>query len=387
MRIIARLNVGGPAHHVCLLTGRMDPERFDSVLVFGSLGSGEASFEPLAKRYGARLLRVPALRPEISPLQDACALIALVRLMRRLRPHIVETHTAKAGVIGRLAARLALGRRAIVLHTYHGHVLHGYFGPRTTRAFRVVESAMAHLSDALIAVSSATVDELVTMNVAPHDKFHTVALGLELEPFLDSEGKNRDVARERLGVNRDEVLALYVGRLVRVKRVDVLLRAIAEARARGVAVRLAVAGDGDERPRLEVLASSLGLDRAVDFLGFRTDLAELVEASDLAVLSSDNEGTPVAIIEAAAGGRPAVATAVGGVADIVTAETGRLVPPGDINAFATALCEMAHDPQTVARMGVRARAHVREAYAVDRLLRDMDRLYAGLLSRRSRSHA
>jgi glycosyltransferase involved in cell wall biosynthesis len=383
LRIIARLNIGGPAHHVSILSGRMDPGRYDTLLLAGALGPGEGSSERLAQLHGARLEYVDGLSPEIAPRADMRALAALMRIMRAFRPHVVDTHTAKAGTLGRLAARLALGPRPIVVHTYHGHVLSGYFGPAETAVYRAIERGLARATDQLVAVSQATADELVGMGVAPADRFVTIPIGLELDAFLTSGRADGAGFREQLGVAPDDVLAVFVGRLAAIKRVDVLLDAVAIARRGGVRLRLAVVGDGELRGELEARTQELGIRDAVGFCGFRTDLAAIAAGTDIAVLSSDNEGTPVALIEAAAAGRPAVSTHVGGVADIVRPETGVLVPPGDPTALAHGLSALAADRDLRQRMGAAARAHVQRTFRAERLIDDMDRLYMRLLARRA----
>src|SRR6478735_7755654 len=158
MRVIARLNMGGPAHHVGFLSGLLDPERYETVLLHGDVGAGEAALSSTADRYGVRRETVPGLRPELR------ALVALVRAVRRFRPDIVHTHTAKAGMLGRLAA-LAMRPRPIIVHTYHGHVLEGYFGRLLNAFYRALERGLARVSDALIGVSSATVDDLVRLRI------------------------------------------------------------------------------------------------------------------------------------------------------------------------------------------------------------------------------
>jgi glycosyltransferase involved in cell wall biosynthesis len=307
----------------------------------------------------------------------------MVRLIRGFRPHIVHTHTAKAGAIGRLAARMALGRGVVVVHTYHGHVLTGYFGPARTAAFRWLERLLGLVSDRLVGVSQATVDDLVRLRIAARRKFTMIPLGLELDRFLAIDTAPSGAFRDELGAAPDECVALFVGRLVPIKRVDLAIRAVAEARRRGARLRLVVAGDGELRRSLERLAEELGLCGHVSFLGFREDLDRLVEGADLALLTSDNEGTPVALIEAAAGSRPSVATAVGGVRDIVTWETGRLAPAGDVTGVADVLVELAEDPIARATLGKAARTHVRSKYSSDRLLRDIDQLYSVLLAKRA----
>ncbi|HEX8156203.1 MAG TPA: glycosyltransferase [Solirubrobacteraceae bacterium] len=384
LRIIARLNVGGPAHHVSILSGRSDPERYDTLLLAGSLGPGEGSSDALAGRHGARLRYVDGLAPKLAAGADARALRALVGVMRAFRPHIVDTHTAKAGALGRVAARIALGPRPILVHTYHGHVLSGYFSPAKSAAFRAIERTLATTTDQLIGVSQATVDELVGMGIARPQRFATVPIGLELDAFLTSERADGARFRNEVGAGADDVLALFAGRLAPIKRVDLLLEAIAVARRGGARVRLAIVGDGELRPELEARSAALELTDAVAFCGFRCDMAAIVAAADLAVLSSDNEGTPVALIEAAAASRPAVSTRVGGVQDIVGPQTGLLVPAGDATALGRAIAKLAADRGLRERMGAAARAHVQPRFQADRLVRDIDALYGELLARRRR---
>jgi glycosyltransferase involved in cell wall biosynthesis len=378
LRIIARMNVGGPAYHVSLLSGRLDPSRYETLLVAGAVGPGEASFEELAERCGAEMHHVPALGPALHPVRDTAALLALIREARRFCPHIVHTHTAKAGLLGRIAA-LAVTPRPVIVHTYHGHVLSGYFGPVRTAVFRGIERLLARVSDCLIGVSQVTVDELVVQRVGPRHRFRVVRLGLELDRFLRLERADGDAFRQELGLAAGDVLAVFVGRLVPIKRVDMLLEAVARARLDGARMRLAVVGDGALRSALERQAAELGLSGAVSFLGYRRDLDRIAGATDIAVLSSRNEGTPVALIEAAAAGRPAVATDVGGVGDVVTPSTGRLVPSGDVDAFAAALVELSGDRTAREEMGAAAREHVGRTFTVEQLLANVDCLYAELL--------
>ena len=374
--MIARLNIGGPAYHVSLLSGRLDPERYETLLVAGRPGPGEGSFEQLARRYGARLELLPSLSPEIDPAADARSLRALARIVRSFGPHIVHTHTAKAGALGRTATLLAAPRpRPLIVHTYHGHVLEGYFGPAVTAGYRAIERGLGRFSDRLVGVSQATVDDLVRLRVAAPERFTIVPLGLELERFL-----SLGPPPER---SDGDVVALYAGRLVPIKRVDVLLRAVARARAGGARVRLVVLGDGELRPELEALARELGIDAHVSFLGYRDDVVPHLAEADMAVLSSANEGTPVALIEAAAAGRPLVGTRVGGVADVVTPGTGVLVESGDVEGLGAALAELAADAALRLDIGSRAREHVRASYGSARLLADVDRLYRELLATRS----
>jgi glycosyltransferase involved in cell wall biosynthesis len=378
LRVIARMNLGGPAHHVALLSERLDPEKYESTLATGNVGRGEEEF-PLH----SSVLRIDPLGPDIRPSDDLKALLELVRLIRRLRPAIVETHTSKAGMLGRTAALLAIRPRPVLIHTYHGHVLRGYFGPPKTAAFRSIERLLAHATDLLVGVSTATVEELVQLRVAPRAKFKVLPLGLDLDPMLALPADSGGPFREEIRASPEETVFTYTGRLVPIKRPESMLRATALARQRGAAVRVAVVGDGELRPRLEALAGELGCAEAVEFVGYRRDLTTIARGSDAALLTSANEGTPVALIEAAAAARPAVATDVGGVRDIVAEDTGLLAPPGDEHALAQHMVRFASDPELRRQMGERARERVRRRFALSRLVEEVEEIYSTLLVRRT----
>lgn len=335
----------------------------------------------LAEREGARMEFVSSLVQPVSPSNDSRAFAQLASIMRRFRPTIVHTHTAKAGFIGRAAA-LTVRPRPLIVHTFHGHVLEGYFGPAKAAVYRRLEREMARFSDVLIGVSEATVDDLVRLGVAPREKFRVIPLGTDLRRFaeLDRE-KDRRSLRGELGVSENETLLLFVGRLVPIKRLDVLLNAVPRAVEHGAAVRLAIVGDGEVRAELEELAAELGIRDKVHFLGYRRDLPRIAAAADVAVLSSDNEGTPVSLIEAAASGLPAVATAVGGVPKVVNEEVGIVVPPRDPEAFGRAVARLANAPELRREMGERARPEALRRYSDQRLLGNVRSLYTELLER------
>jgi glycosyltransferase involved in cell wall biosynthesis len=373
--------MGGPAHQAALLSGRrFFPERYETLLVHGSLPAGEESLADLSREEGATMRFLDELRTPIDPLHDSRALLKLIRIARAFKPDVVHTHTAKAGFLGRQAA-LAVRPRPAIVHTYHGHVLEGYFGAAKSRLYLELERALSRVSDRLIGVSEATVDDLVRLGVAPRQRFSVLPLGLDLGPLAEPDDSGLgERTRGELGVAPEEVLLVFVGRVVPIKRLDVLLRALAQAGGPGPRVRLALVGDGEERPGLEALASALGIERDVLFLGYRRELRSLFAAADLAVLSSDNEGTPVSLIEAGAAGLPAVATDVGGVGEVVGEQTGILVPPGDPVALAGALRQMADDPERRRTFGRAARSRVTERYGAARLIGDVDALYRELVS-------
>jgi glycosyltransferase involved in cell wall biosynthesis len=216
--------------------------------------------------------------------------------------------------------------------------------------------------------------------VAPREKFRVIPIGLDLARFTTPPEGARAEFRRQAGAGNGDVLLTFVGRLVPIKRVDLALEAFAQARASGAPLRLAIVGDGEERAGLEQLARELGVADRVKFVGYSDDMVKVTAGSDIALLTSANEGTPVSLIEAAAAGKPAVATGVGGVADVVTAETGRVVPAGDAGALAAAITELAADPAQRAAMGAEAQRHVLGRFSVERLLTDIDQLYRELRS-------
>jgi glycosyltransferase involved in cell wall biosynthesis len=300
-----------------------------------------------------------------------------------VRPQILHTHTAKAGTIGRLAARLLGGAGPpIVVHTFHGHVLRGYFDPVRSTAFRLLERWLARRTTALIAVSPEVRDDLVSLGVAPREKFTVVRLGIELDERVgtDSDGPRADM-RRALGIPADRFVVGWIGRMTGVKRTDDVLLAVRALRERGVDTVLCMVGDGPDRDAVERRAHQLGIVRDSLFLGYQEEVASYYAAFDALILPSANEGTPVSAIEALAGGRPVVATRVGGVPDVVRdGVDGFLVEPGDVDAMAERLSALAADPPLRHRMGEAGRASVHERYSVERLLDDIDALYRRLLA-------
>jgi len=320
------------------------------------------------------------MQREISALQDARSALQVAEIMRETRPHILHTHTAKAGAIARAAAVLAGDARPkVVVHTFHGHVLRGYFGSLRTAVFRQVERALARPSDALIAVSPEVRDDLVELGVAPAEKFVVVRLGIPLAERLDSDTEDMDY-RALYGIPRDAFVVGWVGRMTGVKDTGVVLQAVAALRARGVDAVVCLVGDGPDRESLEELAYELGIARAAYFAGYQSDIAGFYRLFDTFFLPSVNEGTPVSAIEALATGTPVVANRVGGVPDVVRdGIDGFLVEPGDIESAAERLETLARDPTLRTKLGDAGRERVRGRYAVARLVDDVDRLYRSLL--------
>lgn len=382
LRVIARLNVGGPALHVAYLTEGLAARGYDTTLVAGTVGSGEESMAFVAAEHHVQVETIDELHRNISPFRDARSILRLARIIRRERPAILHTHTAKAGAVGRIAALLAGDARPpIVVHTFHGHVLRGYFNPVASFAFRVLERWLARASTKLVAVSPEVRDDLVELGVAPASKFEVIRLGIELDRRIGGDGAGRRETRRMIGIGEDVFVVGWFGRMTAVKRTGDVVRALRALVDRDVDARLLLVGDGPERGALERQAHELGVMKRCLFLGYQQEVSRYYDAIDALLLPSANEGTPVSVIEALAAQRPAVATDVGGTADVITdGLDGFLVEPGDVDALAARLAELARDPERRARMGEAGRSRVLGRYAVDRLIDDVDRLYRSLLA-------
>lgn len=381
LRVIARLNVGGPALHVAYLTAGLADRGYDTTLVAGTVGSGEESMAFVAEKRGVHIETLDELHREIAPLRDLRTILRLSRLIRRERPTILHTHTAKAGAVGRIAALLAGDARPpVIVHTFHGHVLRGYFNPMMTAAFRVLERMLARGTTTLVAVSPEVRDDLVALRVAPASKFAVVRLGIELGERVSGDDEKRRETRRLLGIPPEAFVVGWVGRMTAVKRTDDVARTLRALVDRGVDAYLCLVGDGPDRVGLERRVHELGIARRCLFVGYQEDVARFYDTIDVLLLTSVNEGTPVSVIEALAAGRPVVATRVGGVSDVVRHEVdGFLVDAADVESLGARLAELAGDPELRARMGSAGRAHVIERYAVERMVDDIDRLYRSLL--------
>ncbi len=377
MRVIARLNVGGPAIHATLLSRRLEAHGFETLLVAGAEGPHEGRYLDLHGADVRRLEVIPDLGREIHPWRDWQAYRSLVRLIRKYRPHIIHTHTAKAGMLGRLAAwRCGV---PVVVHTFHGHVFHGYFGRVRTAAFVGVEQLLARRTTRLLAVSAQVRDEVLARGIGRPDQFEVLRLGFDLDRFSRAESQ-RGRLRQELGIAPEVPLVGIVARLVPIKAHEVFIAMAAEvARARPETVFLII-GDGELKPALTAQVARAGLADRVRFLGWRSDLDCVYADLDVVVLTSRNEGSPVALTEAMASARPVVSTMVGGVQELV-GDAGLLCPVDDAACLAASVRRLLDSPDLAADLGVRARARVIPAYSEDRLVADMAALYARLLPR------
>ena len=390
VRVITRLNIGGPAQQAILLTRRLQGAAVQSLLVTGKPEPGEGDLSDLLGPSAGRRVIIPELRRPIRPWQDLAALVKLMRLLQRERPAILHTHMAKAGTLGRVAGffynRLGAGRRpgqrVSLIHTFHGHVLEGYFPGWLSQVFLGIERWLAAGTDILIAISPALQQELLGKGIGRPEQWRLVPLGFDLSALLQLPPPPE----------RTPVRIGFVGRLVPIKNPALFLTAIARlVRGSPVPVEAFVIGDGPLRPSLERDVAAGGLAPHVRFLGWQRDLPRLYEALDVVCLTSDNEGTPVAVIEALAAARGVVATDVGGVRDVLDgadgapaaipaggfqeARHGVLVRAGDAGGLAAALRHLTESPSRRRTLGLAGRRAVSRAFDDARLIADLSAVY------------
>ena len=369
LRIIARMNVGGPAWQSSVLTRGLVEHGFETRLLTGQVDGGEADFVSL-RDPELPVVEIEGLGRSLRMGGDLRAFVAIIREIRRFNPHIVHTHTTKAGVVGRIAAMLT--GVPVRVHTFHGHVLRGYFSPTVTRLVAFVERMLARRTTALVAVGERVRDELLAAGVARRDRFTVIPPGVALPPVVD-----RAEARIALGLSSDGPVVLFVGRLTAVKRLDRLLEAFAEVRDRVPDAVLVVAGEGDLTDEVRSVAASLG--DAVRLVGWQSDVARLYASADLVVISSDNEGMPVTLLEAAMAGVPGVTTDVGSAAEVVEHGVTGLVVPPDADALSAALVELLLDAERRSVMGRAAAERAAERFGSARLVTDHAVLYRRLM--------
>ncbi|MBI4355038.1 MAG: glycosyltransferase [Candidatus Omnitrophica bacterium] len=390
LRIIARLNIGGPARQALLLSETLNGGSFASRLVYGRPAPDEGDWSDRLNASASRI-RLNRFGRELHPINDVATLWQLCRVVAEFRPDIIHTHTAKAGALGRLAGGLMNARwrwshdrhRAVLVHTFHGHVLAGYFPQVMTRLFLGIERALARRTDRIIAVSPSVREELLRLGIGDAERVTVVRLGLPLDDLLAVEPPPAPARPCRVGI---------IGRLVPIKRHELFLQMAQRCRmeAPGTDWRFAVVGDGERRSELEGLAQRLGLHGTLTFTGWQSDLPAVYRGLDVVCLTSANEGTPVSLIEALAAHRAVVATEVGGVRDIVgptvtrqegiqIAERGLLIGHGDSAALSRAVQMLAAQDELRLRLGRAGRQFVQHHYSAEQLIHHLTQLYEELV--------
>ena len=404
LRIINRFNLGGPTHNAAYLT-RYLPDDYETLLVGGSQEATEEGSHHILHNLGVEPLILPELQREVAPWRDRGAYTRIKKLIKEFKPDIVHTHAAKAGAVGRMAAA-DLGVKAIV-HTFHGHVFHSYFGPVRTALYKNIERFLARRSSKIVAISEKQKSELVDEHRITHaDKVNVIPLGFDLDRFQKDQAAKRALFRKVYGVADDEIAIGIVGRLVPIKNHDLFLEVLARVSKRtGRKLRAFIVGDGEERDRLEARTSALGLSQVagpyfnghgfghgvngkpmvpsalVTFTSWIKEVDIVNAGVDIVMLTSLNEGTPVSLIEAQAADRPIVSTRVGGIENVVLQDrTALLSESGDTAGLEEHLLRLVEDDALRARMGGGGWAHVRERFHYARLVQDMDAMYRELLN-------
>ncbi len=404
VRIIDRLNIGGPTKHVTWLTAGLAGEEFETTLITGTVPPHEGDMSWFATQAGVTPLVIKEMSREIG-VRDALVVFKLWRLFRHIKPDIVHTHKAKAGAAGRLAAWLyrwltlstLWGRphSCHVVHTFHGHIFHGYYGAAKSKLFVVIESALARwFSHRIITISEQQRREInETFGVGCSAQFRVIPLGIDCDEQAAQPRAPR--LRAEYQLNEDELAVGIVGRLCAVKNHALFLQAVAQfqqlAPELARRTRFFIIGDGELRETLAAQAQTLGLTERVTFTGFRQDVAALYADLDVVALSSVNEGTPLTLIEAMNSGCAVLATEVGGVVDILGArgerqdelqmwEQGVTVATGDVAAFTRGLIYLLTQPEARSAMGLRGQGFVRQRLSRERLLNDIAELYRELVA-------
>ncbi len=392
IRIIDRMNIGGPAKHVTWLTAGLDAARFETTLVTGVVTEHEGDMSDFARAAGVEPVVINELGRELG-WRDGLVILKLFALMRRVQPDVVHTHKAKAGAVGRVAAFLyrwltpsALWlrpRRCFVVHTFHGHIFHSYYGVLKTKLFVLIERMLARLAtDCIVVISQQQRREInEQFGVGRAEQFRVIPLGLDF-----GEAKAARSLREESGLDADTWVVAIVGRLCAVKNQAMFLESAALLLKQNHRIHFFVVGDGELREQLSAQAAQLNITENVTFTGFRDDVSALYSDCDLVALTSLNEGTPLTLIEAMYAGCPVVSTKVGGVLDLLGDETTQLegiaqhehgctVASRDIISFACAILHLLERPTLRHIMGAQGRAFVTNKYSCARLLADIEHLY------------
>lgn len=396
VRIIARLNVGGPARHVVWLTKELNNADFQSVLIAGTVPEGEEDMGWFADENGVKPIFIEEMSRELSP-KDIVSLWKVYREIKKAKPDIIHTHTAKAGTIGRIAGffyRLFSHKKVKIVHTFHGHIFHSYYGNLKTKIFLFIEKTLARFAtDRIITISQQQFEEIhEEFGIGKTMQFEIIPLGIDLDKFAAHTTK-RDILRDEIGAKPDEILVGFVGRLTEVKNIPLLLKVAEMYKNKrdkdSPKLKFLIIGDGNLREELKAESEKLNLTETVSFLGNRNDADVFYAGLDIVALTSLNEGTPLSLIEAMANGKAVISTSVGGVIDLLgeieTEEKGYKIcrrgvrtKSNDIEGFFQGLVYLAHEKELRASMSAKGENFVRENYAKERLFTDIRRLYEKL---------
>ncbi len=389
LQIVNRLNLGGITYNAATIAAHLRPE-FETMIVAGMKDESEESSEFMVLKLGLEPMYLPDMHREINLRSDYKAYKHLLKIIREFKPDVVHTHAAKAGLIGRLAAKRA-GVKVIV-HTFHGHVFHSYFGKLKTSFFINLERGLAWISSAIIAISENQKKELCeTYKISSCKKIHLVELGYDLVPFQENPEVKRAKFREQYSIQPHQIAIGIIGRLVPIKNLKLFIEAFSITHQKyGDKTKAFIIGDGEQMAELQEFCETLGLtistpknineSSSLVFTSWIHEIDIAMNGIDILTISSLNEGTPASLIEAQAAGKPIVATNVGGVSNIVLeGETALLVESGDIIGFSNALNQLLSNEQLRLKMSLKGPSYVLSRFHEKRLCKDISDLYAKLL--------
>ena len=387
LRIINRFNLGGPTFNAALLSKHL-PQPYQTLLVGGEKDYSEDDSLHILNELSLMPIIIPEMKREVSPLNDRIAYLKIQELIEEFKPDIIHTHASKAGALGRLAGKKK--GVPILVHTFHGHVFHSYFGPITTGIYKQVERYLAEQSSAIIAISEKQKYELVEkFKVVPKEKARVIPLGFDLDKFQQDFDAKRKEFRDFYQLDSNKVAIGIVGRLVPIKNHEMFLRSIEYlVHNSRTDFRAFIIGDGETRPALEAYCRKAGLrfndpeidpDDHITFTSWIKDIDVANAGMDIIALTSKNEGTPVSLIEAQAANRPIVTTDVGGIRDVVASDkTAFVVNVNDQEAFNEKLESLVSSAELRETMGSLGWEFVKEKFHYSRLVSDIDRLYRSL---------
>jgi glycosyltransferase involved in cell wall biosynthesis len=388
LRIINRFNLGGPTYNVAYLTKYISPE-YETLLIGGAKDTSEESSDFIVENLGLKPVIVEEMKREIHLGNDYRAYKKIKQIIHEFKPDIVHTHASKAGTLGRLAASSC--KVPVIVHTFHGHVFHSYFGKLTTTFYKNIERFLAKRSSAIIAISDKQKQELVDIHrICKGEKVHVVPLGFDLSKFRENMEEKRKIFRSQYNLEEDELAISIIGRLVPVKNHSLFLQAIKKVSERtSKKIRAFIIGDGEIRNELESKAEELNLSfsdgkkgekTTITFTSWIREIDIALAGSDIVALTSFNEGTPVSLIEAQAANKPIVSTNVGGIENVVSeGGTALLCENNNIDQFTDALFELIENDSLRSAMAEKGWLHVKEKFHYTRLIKDMENLYSGLL--------
>ena len=387
IHVITRFDKGGSAENTFITVRDLDKARYDVVLVKGASppgNSGDLEIEAVqanvntVRRHHVRLICLRHLVRDLQPFSDLATFFSLLRIFRREKPHIVHTHTSKAGILGRWAAWFC--RVPIIVHTPHGHVFWGYFKSWQTRLFILLERWTAKVTTAIVTLTPQEKEDHIRFRIGPEEKITVIHSGVDLQTF-QADRYQPSETKVLLGIPPEMTVVGTVGRLTPVKGQEVLIRAASELIRRGEKIFLVLLGDGELRRDLEELSLRLDIAEFVRFLGWQPDVARVMAAFDIFCLPSRNEGMGKVLVEAMAMGKPIIASSVGGIPDIVrSGENGILVPVGDAAAWAEAIIRLCRDSEKRRRMGD-AGMQMAPRYNSEEMIKRIDRMYGKLLNK------